>query len=343
MAQLPENGRPCALVIGATGGIGGEVASALIGRGWAVRALSRSPGIAKRQSAWIGEVEWIAGDAMSGTDVISAARGVSLIFHGANPPKYRNWRGLAIPMLEASIAAAYSCGARLIFPGNIYNFGPDAWPLVREMSPQNPCSRKGAVRVEMERLLRSATDNGVRSLIVRAGDFFGPHQPASWLKDAMITPGKPIRSVLYPGDPSVGHAWAYLPDFAQAIVRLAEVEQTLPPFDVFNFGGYWIDPGIEIAKAIGHAVGQPGIKIRSAPWWLFRLAAPFSPFLRELMEMRYLWRTPVKLDNRKLVALIGDEPHRPLEEALHDVLAAYGCLTAPGPGACQAQLEGSRS
>jgi nucleoside-diphosphate-sugar epimerase len=195
----------------------------------------------------------------------------------------------------------------------------------------------------MEGHLRSAADEGVRSLVVRAGDFFGAHQPSSWLKDAMIKPGEPLRSVLYPGDPNVGHAWAYLPDFAQAIVRLAEIEQTLPPFDVFHFGGYWIEPGAGIAKAIGRVAAQPYIKIRSAPWLLFRLAAPFSPFLRELLEMRYLWRNPIKLDNRKLVALIGDEPHRPLEEALHDVLAAFGCLTEPSLGADRANLEAARS
>ncbi len=87
-----------------------------------------------------------------------------------------------------------------------------------------------------------------------------------------------------------------------------------------------------MAKAIGRTVGQPDIKIRPAPWLLFRLVAPFSAFLHELLEMRCLWRTPVKLDNRKLVALIGDEPHRPLEDALCEVLAAFGCLTEPRLG-----------
>ncbi len=112
-------------------------------------------------------------------------------------------------------------------------------------------------------------------------------------------------------------------------------------FDVFHFGGYWIEPGIEFAKAIGRVASQPGIKIRAAPWLLFRLAAPFSAFVRELLEMRYLWRTPVKLDNRKLVARIGDEAHRPLEDALRDVLEAYGCLEEQRAGAGSADLLGA--
>jgi nucleoside-diphosphate-sugar epimerase len=326
MTSLLPNGAPrLALVIGATGGVGGEVAKALIADGWRVRCLSRDPETARRQASWIGPVEWVAGDAMQEARVQAAATGVSVIFHGANPPKYRDWRGLAIPMLRNAITAARANGARLIFPGSIYNFGPDAWPLVSETSPRHPLTRKGAVRVEMEEMLRDAAGQGLRSLVVRAGDFFGSRQPSSWMKDAMIKPGRPISSVIYPGEPSVGHAWAYLPDLARTIVRLAEIERTLPNFDEFHFGGHWIEPGVEMAKAIARAAGAPDAKIRSAPWLLMQLASPFLAFPRELMEMRYLWRVPVRLDNRKLIALIGQEPHTPLEDALRDVLTALGC------------------
>jgi nucleoside-diphosphate-sugar epimerase len=332
MTPLLPNGAPrLALVIGATGGVGGEVAKALIADGWRVRCLSRDPETARRQASWIGPVEWVAGDAMKKAEVQAAAIGVSVIFHGANPPKYRNWRGLAIPMLENSITAARASEARLIFPGNIYNFGPDAWPLVSETSPQHPLTRKGAVRVEMEEMLRKAADQGLRSLVVRAGDFFGSHQPSSWMKDAMIKPGRTITSVMYPGEPSVGHAWAYLPDLARTIVRLAEIEQTLPNFEVFHFGGHWIEPGVEMAKAIARVAGVPDVKIRCAPWLLMQLASPFLAFPRELMEMRYLWRVPMRLDNRKLIALIGREPHTPLEDALRDVLTELGCCPPSWP------------
>ncbi len=328
-SPFPDGAPRLALVIGATGGVGGEVAKALTAEGWRVRCLGRDPETARRRASWIGPVEWVAGDAMKEADVQAAAFGASVIFHGANPPKYRNWRGLAIPMLENSITAARASGARLIFPGNIYNFGPDAWPLVSETSPQHPLARKGAVRVEMEEMLRKAADQGLRALMVRAGDFFGPRQSSSWVKDAMIKPGRPISSVIYPGEPLVGHAWAYLPDLARTIVRLAGIEQTLPNFEAFHFGGHWIEPGVEMARAIARAAGVPDAKIRSAPWLLMQLASPFVPFARELMEMRYLWRVPIRLDNRKLIALIGQEPHTPLEDALRDVLKELGCPPDP--------------
>jgi len=62
--------------------------------------------------------------------------------------------------------------------------------------------------------LEAASCNGVRTLIVRAGDFFGAPTSNSWFAQGLIKPGKPVRSILYQGKPTVGHAWAYLPDVA---------------------------------------------------------------------------------------------------------------------------------
>jgi uncharacterized protein YbjT (DUF2867 family) len=116
-----------ALVIGATGGIGCEVA-ALLARGWNVRALHRDPTVAQRRSDLPKSIVWVAGDAMSAADVIAAASGAHLIIHAANPPYYRNWRGLALPMLQHAIEAARASGARLVLPGNVYNFRPPDVP-----------------------------------------------------------------------------------------------------------------------------------------------------------------------------------------------------------------------
>jgi hypothetical protein len=60
------------------------------------------------------------------------------------------------------------------------------------------------------------------------------------------------------------------------------------------------------------------------PWLPLRLLSPFSPFLRELLEMRYLWREPLRLGNKKLIGLIGDEPHTPLDQAVGAAIAALG-------------------
>src|SRR5450631_85812 len=156
-----------ALVIGAAGGIGGETAAALARHGWSLRGLTRRP---QPPSPFI---EWISGDAMNAADVLRAAEGATLIVHAANPPGYRNWETQVLPMLDNTIAAAKAVGARIVLPGTVYNFGPDAFPVLRETSPQNPTTRKGAIRVAMKKRLQAASEAGAPVLIVRAGDFFG--------------------------------------------------------------------------------------------------------------------------------------------------------------------------
>jgi nucleoside-diphosphate-sugar epimerase len=317
-----------ALLIGATGGVGSETARALLASGWTVRALNRSPGHVQRTARLAG-VEWRKGDAMNRADVVAAAAGASVIVHAANPPGYKNWKGLALPMLESSIAAAEAVGARLVFPGTVYNFGPDAGVLLDESAPQNPVTRKGKIRVAMEERLREAARAGVPVLIVRAGDFFGPRAGNSWFSQGLVKPGRALRAVTYPGQHDAAHAWAYLPDLARTIAQLLERADELQQFDVFHFGGHAFARGVELAEATRAAAGISPARIRSFPWFAVYLLSPFVETFREMLEMRYLWSRSLLLDNRKLVAFLGREPHTPLEQALKTTLGGLGCLSEP--------------
>ncbi len=326
MTTSAEMSRRNALVIGAGGGLGYEVTKALVRHGWHVRALMRDPAKAAAQLAALGHVDCITGDAARDQDLVAAAQGASLIVHAVNPPLYRNWRGLAIPMLRNAIAAARVSGARLMFPGNVYNYAPDVRGPVPEDAAQHPVTRKGAVRVEMEAMLREAANTGVRSVVVRAGDFFGGHSPSSNFTNIIVKPGRLLRSVTYPGVPTAGHAWAYLPDLAEAFAEIADRERELPVFDTFHFSGHWFESGIELAYAVRRAADRPALPIRRFPWLAVKVLSPFVSLFREVLEMKYLWERPLALDNRKLVRLIGREPRTPLDVALRQSLRELGCL-----------------
>ena len=314
-----------ALVLGATGGIGNAMAKKLMQRGWQVRALHRRADQMAASDRDSGII-WRQGDAMQEQDVIAAADGVSIIVHAVNPPAYRNWAQLVVPMIDNSIAAARASGARIILPGTVYNYGADAFPDLRESSAQNPSTRKWAIRVQLEQRLHQAAQSGVRSLVVRAGDFFGPHMANSWFSQGLVKPGQPVAAVSYPGQRGIGHQWAYLPDVAETMMQLIEHEPALAAFDTFHMNGHWDADGTEMVAAIGRVTGQPGLKAKSFPWWLLPLAAPFVPVFRELREMSYLWRQPLRLDNRRLLQLLGSEPHTRLDEALKATLGGMGCL-----------------
>jgi nucleoside-diphosphate-sugar epimerase len=318
------------LVLGATGGIGGAVARAFLKRGWRVVAMTRRPGAARSRPTLAG-VEWREGDALNRGDVVAAAAGAAIIFHGAHPAGYAHWQDWGMAMLANSIAAAKASGARLILPGNIYNFGPDAGEFVAETAPQHPLTEKGRIRVRMETILAAAARDGVRSLVIRANDFIGADSPSSWF-GVMVKAGKPIRGITYPGRRDVGHGFAYLPDLAETVARLAEIDDRLAPFEVVHFGGHWFKSGEDFVAAMRQASGKPDLKAKRFPWPLMALLSPFWPVARGVWEMRHLWREPLRLDNRKLVSLVGPEPHTPTDEALRETLAGVGCLAGSAAG-----------
>ena len=309
-----------ALVIGATGGIGGEAAAALVRHGWTVRGLTRRPQPAK------AGIDWIPGDAMVAADVARAAKGVDLIVHAANPPGYRNWGKLVLPMLDSTIAAAKAEGARILLPGTVYNFGPAALPLIDETALQKPSTRKGKIRVEMERRLKAASAAGAPVLIVRAGDFFGGHAGNNWFGQAVVKPGVPVTSVTEPSARGVGHAWAYLPDLAETMARLLDRADRLSNFEVFHFGGHHLAWG-EMAASVRRVTGQPKLPVRGFPWALIVALSPVVPLFREMAEMRYLWREPLVLNDGKLRAFLGANlPATPLDVAVATSLKGLGCL-----------------
>ena len=117
-----------ALILGGTGGIGGEVMRQLRDAGWQVRALKR--GLQQDVEQRDG-ISWVRGDAMNRDDVSRAARGVSVIVHAVNPPGYRKWSELVLPMIDNTIAAAIDERATIVLPGTVYNYGPDAFPMLK--------------------------------------------------------------------------------------------------------------------------------------------------------------------------------------------------------------------
>jgi nucleoside-diphosphate-sugar epimerase len=261
---------------------------------------------------------WVAGDAMRRGDVVAAAAGASVIVHAVNPPGYRHWERLVLPMIDHSIAAARAAGgARIVLPGTVYNFDPAMTPLVGENSAQRPQSRKGRVRVEMEARLETAAKSGVPSLIARAGDFFGADARSSWFTQVMVPPDKPLRRIVDPVAASgIGHSWAYLPDLAEAIARLIGMKDDLRPFERLQFEGFWDADGAALPAAIRRVTERPDLPVTRFSWWAMRLFAPFGGLPREIAEIAPYWRYPMRFDNRRLVALLGEEPHTPIDDAL---------------------------
>jgi nucleoside-diphosphate-sugar epimerase len=274
------------LILGSSGRFGRHAAAAFGAAGWTVRRFDRSR-----------------------DDLDAAARGAGVIVNAWNPP-YPDWARL-LPGLHAKvIAAARGAGATVIVPGNVYVFGaqtPGPWS---ETTPHRATNPLGRLRIEMEAAYR---DSDVRTIVLRAGDFLDTRASGNWF-DAVMAKNLRGGRLSYPGDPGIDHAWAFLPDLARAAVALADCRDRLPVFADIPFPGLTIS-GANMAETLERATGRP-VRLRRMSWLPLHLARPVWPMARCLVEMRYLWDTPHRLDGARLRALLPDFQVSPAETAL---------------------------
>jgi nucleoside-diphosphate-sugar epimerase len=314
------------LVLGANGRLGRAATLAFAAAGWQVTAQLRRPPRAPLPAG----VRLLLGDALDVAALSAAVPRVGVIVNALNPD-YTRWATMLPPITAATLALARATGALLMLPGNVYNFGNQLPAVLTEATPFAATNPKAAQRIALERALADAAPQGVRSVVLRAGDFLG--DAGTWVDLAM---GKALARGRFTqmGPTDVAHAWAWLPDLAQDFVRVTELARrdptALPPHAVLHHAGLTLT-GAQLQQAFEAAVGHP-LRSTGFPWPLLRLATPFSPMLRALFEMRHLWQRPHRLDGSRLQALLGPAPATPVDAVARQCLA----LLQPVPAA-QAQ------
>jgi hypothetical protein len=120
---------------------------------------------------------------------------------------------------ENTISATGASGARILLPGTIYNYGPDAFPVLHEDSPQHASTHKGKIRI-------------------------------AWFSQGLVKPNQSVTSITNPGNKGIGHEWAYLPDAGEVFAELMAREPELSDFERFHFRGHWDADGTEMIAAI---------------------------------------------------------------------------------------------
>ena len=283
-----------ALVLGAHGRFGRSVAAALETARWQVRRFDRQR-----------------------DDLTSAAAGAALIVNAWNPP-YSRWAA-EVPRLTGSvIAAARASGAAVAIPGNVYVYGTDLPPVLSPDTPHRATNPLGRIRREMEGAYREA---GVKTFVLRAGDFLDTEASGNWF-DRILAARIARGRFVYPGPPDIPHAWAFLPDLAGALARVADRLDDLPRFSEFTFEGHTA-AGRQMAEGIARVTGRP-IALKRMSWLPIHLAWPVWPEARQLLEMRFLWSRPHRIDGSALAALIGPPADRSLDDVLRAAIAPLG-------------------
>lgn len=320
------------LVLGARGRFGDAAVQAFARSGWRVAAQVRPrPGDAAPAHP---NVVRLAVNLADTAALAAAAKGATVVVFAINPV-YTRWETDALPALRQGMAVARALGARLMLPGNVYAYGQAMPPRLDETTPIAPDTPHGHIRAAMEAALE--TDTSLRSTVIRAGDFFG-HGTGSWL-DLVIAKDLARGRLVYPGPLDRPHAWAYLPDLAQAFVAVAERSDEGPAFERLHFAGHTAT-GAEFIAALQQAAAERGLapatgwRVGGFPWALIRAAGLLWPMGRALARMSYLWRTPHALDGRRLARRTGaasPAAPRPLAEALRLALVdlGHGASAAP--------------
>ena len=268
--------------------------------------------------------------------VVAAAEGCVSITAAVERPM-NAWYPDLVRFADAVCAAAEITGATVLVPSGMYGFKViyDV-PLPPEPPPADandrPCE-PGRVRDQIEATYAQLADlSGNRVIVVRAGDTFGPGSLA-WPAAEMVRAAAAGRRVPWPGHPSVGHAFTFVPDLARLGVRallgaplpkpmLTAEEQEDPdrlppsPLEVYALHGHLLAD----AAAWASALGAPGA-LRVPHTWI-RARALWDAAYAKLPEVLYTWEGSIFLDDRRTRRWMPDFTETPLADAIRETLSA---------------------
>jgi len=308
------------LVLGATGSFGGAVAAELLSRGQRVRVLVRD--VNKLEARFGRNTDWeiLEGDVQDAGTLNRAAQGCDVIVHGINYP-YDKW----FPNMETAtrniLAAATANDATIVFPGNIYSLGAAGARPHPETAPAAPITKKGELRRWMEDELKAYAETGGRVLNVRGGDYFGP-TVRNGLVDPAFEAAVNAKRMMVLGDMGIPHQWAYVPDLARATVDLLDQRENLNAYEVVHLEGLIARPQRSFFSEVARQAGSPD-KIFNMPWWLLDVVGMFSPLIREVVAMRYIWDSTVLIEGVRFAELLPDFVPTPMDRAIAETVQSY--------------------
>ena len=298
------------LVIGAAGAIGSAVVRQLVNRGEPVRALIRT--VDKNILAFgRRDPEIVSGDVLDAEALMRSADGAEAIYNCVNFPL--DHFELHKKAAENVVRAAAYAGACIVWPGNVWVYGPSRYVPVDESHPRMPSSELGRLKLDAEQhLLELADKSGVVATVVHFPDFYGPNVLNDLVKPVFVNAllGK---VVVWPGELDVPHEFIHVDDAACALISVSNSEKCV--------GGYYNAPGPGtitarrfIEFAFSAAGNQP--KMKKMNPLKMKLAALFNPAVRRITELSYLMSEPFYLDGARIKDHIGWEPQVSYEEGI---------------------------
>ncbi len=285
------------LVLG-TGAVGAALATHLADQGHTVRAVNRSG----KRGALHPAIPLSQADLNDPADAVSAVAGADVIYQ-VTQPAYTRWEAEFPALQRAILTAAERAGASVVLADNLYGYGPPQGKTIADTSPQQPTTRKGAVRKAMaDEALSAHSDGRVRVALARPSNYVGADYPI--YRDLVldqIAKGRPARVL---GRTDQPHSFSYVPDAARAMATIGT--------SGVGWGRAWITPVMapltqrELVERLWDALGQHGRpKITGMRGLAMRGMGLFMPILRESVEMMYEFDEPFVVSSAQFEQAFG--------------------------------------
>ncbi len=138
-------------------------------------------------------------------------------------PAYTRWAA-EFPALQRTILdAAEAAGASVVLADNLYGYGPPQGQTIADASPQQPTTRKGAVRMAMaEEALAAHADGRVRVALTRPSNYVGADYGD--LPRPRARPDRQGQARARAGSTDQPHSFSYVPDAARAMADIGTSE-----------------------------------------------------------------------------------------------------------------------
>lgn len=301
-----------ALVAGATGGMGYALVQELRQRNIEVIAFSRGKEKLHKLYNDMPGVTVRAGDALLEEDIINAADGADVLFHAIGFP-YQEWEVTHPLVIKNMLKASKVHGAKFALVDNIYAYGRQANSPINEDAKKEPHTKKGKIRLEMEALIKTS---GVPYLIVHMPDFYGPNAGNTVLNETLKNAAL-NKTANFIGPLSLAREFLYTEDGAKAMAELALRG------DAYNQN--WNIPAVSVItgtqiKALLQSEWNYSKGFRSISKTIIKLMGVINPFMKEMVEMMYLYEQPIILNGRKYEEQIGPLPKTSYEHGIRKTL-----------------------
>ncbi len=277
-------------IIGINGVIGEGLARLLLQKKLPVRGVGRS--------VFTGPWEFMQADALQAGPLSDAVKGSDVVYLCAGLPyNLKIWQKDWPVLMQNVIDSCLQHGGKLVFLDSVYTYGKVDGPMTEE-TPDRPVSKKGVVRTEIANLMTDAMKNkGLKGVVARAADFYGPGHNHSVLNDTVIGNLVKGKKANWLGKDDVPHSFTYTEDIIQSLAVLGTNHQAdgqiwhLPTHKNPLTGKEYVELTAQILKVAP--------KYRKLNNFMVSLAGLFNPTIREVSEMMYQNNFPYIVDSSK--------------------------------------------